>query len=461
MNAPLPACSDPAAPLSARDAAPSGGAARASRPALEPPAWLAPLIRVPVAVFGGGVSGRAVRDLLARVGASAGIFDEKPGAGSAQAFGRADAERHRLVVFSPGFAPDHVWLQTARAAGCTCFGELDFASAFWRGRLVAVTGTNGKTTLTEFLAHALGAAGEAAFAVGNIGFPFSRLLLETSAADAIAVCEVSSFQAETLRHFHADAVLWTNFAEDHLERHPGLQAYFAAKWNLLDHAGPGAVFAGSSVARFAREFGRRLPPEACVATEDAMPDARLDGTPFARQPQRENFLLALAWWRRTGRSEAALFAAARSFRIGRHRLARVGELHGVSFWNDSKATNFHAVEAALAGFPAPVHLIVGGRSKGGDPGAFVSRIAGKVRHLWLIGETRTAMAALCTTAHLPHTVCESLDEAVRGAAAAARPGEQVVLSPAFASFDMFHSYADRGDQFEALVARLGAVPIFQ
>ena len=184
--------------------------------------------------------------------------------------------------------------------------------------------------------------------MGNVGFPFSRLLLETAAADAIAVCEVSSFQAETLRHFRADAALWTNFAEDHLERHPGLQAYFAAKWNLVDHTGPGAVFAGSSVARFAREFGRRLPPEACVATEDAAPDARLDGTPFARHPQRENFLLALAWWRRTGRPEAALYAAARSFRLGRHRLALVGELRGVSFWNDSKATNFHAVEAALA-----------------------------------------------------------------------------------------------------------------
>ena len=119
------------------------------------------------------------------------------------------------------------------------------------------------------------------------------------------------------------------------------------------------------MARFARQFGRRLPPEAAVVTEGLAPEARLEGTPFARYPQRENFQLALAWWRHSGRAEAGLYAAARSFQVGRHRLARVGEFQGVSFWNDSKATNFHAVEAALGTFPSPVHLILGGRAKGG------------------------------------------------------------------------------------------------
>ena len=442
-------------------AARSGGSAPPSRPAVSPPGLLAPLLRRPVAIFGGGVSGQAAGDLLDCLGASSEVFDEKAGAGASQRFECSQARQHRLVVFSPGFTADHAWLQTAREAGCTCMGELDFASLFWRGRLVAITGTNGKTTLTEFLAHALCAGGEAAFAVGNVGFPFSRLPLRTQAADAVAVCEVSSFQAETLRHFRADATLWTNFAEDHLERHRGLEDYFSAKWNLVDHTCAGPVFAGSSVQRFAGEFGRCLPPEACIATEGAAPDARLGGTPFALYPYRENFLLALAWWRHTGRPEDALYEAARSFRPGRHRLALAGEFRGVSFWNDSKATNFHAVEAALTTFSAPVHLILGGRSKGGDLRAFVGRIAGKSRHLWLIGETRAALAGLCAAGRIPHTVCASLEEAVRGAAAAARPGEHVVLSPAFASFDMFRSYADRGDQFEKLVKDLGATSIFQ
>ena len=430
---------------------------------LAPPDFLAPLLKRPVAVLGGGVSGQAVGEVLTLLGACGEVFDEKPGAGTAQIFTLAEARQHPLVIFSPGFAPGHAWLQAARAAGCTCLGELDFASLFWRGRLVAVTGTNGKTTLTEFLTHALTTAGGEAYAAGNIGFPLSRLITfrRDPDADTIAVCEVSSFQAETLRHLHADATLWTNFAEDHLERHPGLEAYFAAKWNLGAHTRPGALFAGTSVQRFAREFGRDLPPGAGVSSEGAAPDPQLEGTIFADYPQRENFLLALAWWRHEGRPAGELYGAARTFKLGRHRLTRIGEFRGVSFWNDSKATNFHAVEAALASFPGPVHLIAGGRSKGGDLSAFIRRIAGKIKHAWLIGETRTALAGHCAASRIPHTVCDTLEAAVRGAHAAAQPGDQIVLSPAFASFDMFRSYTDRGDQFEKLVSNLGTTSTFQ
>ena len=154
-------------------------------------------------------------------------------------------------------------------------------------------------------------------------------------------------------------------------------------------------------------------------------------------------------------------ARVRTFKSGRHRLARVRELRGVTFWNDSKATNFHAVEAALSTVPPPVHLIAGGRAKGGDLAAFVRRIAPRVRHLWLIGESAPALAALAAGQQVPHTVCASLEEAVHGAFAAAQPGDHVLLSPAFASFDMFRSYADRGERFEKLVNSLGTTPTFQ
>jgi len=460
----MPTSTLSATPLKSRRLAVFGDYAGSNPPmALLPPDFLEPLLQRPVAILGGGVSGQAVRELLAQFGAQAGFFDEKSGSGAAQVFTTAEAKQHPLVIFSPGFTPGHAWLQTARAAGCTCLGELDFASLFWRGRLIAITGTNGKTTLTEFLTHALAGAGEDAYAVGNVGFPFSRLITfkRDPGADSVAVCEVSSFQAETLQHFRADAALWTNFAEDHLERHPGLEAYFAAKWNLFERTRASAVFAGTSVQRFARRFGRRLPPEATVSSEGAAPDPQLEGTIFARYPQRENFLLARAWWRHDGRPESALYAAARTFNLGRHRLTRIGELHGVSFWNDSKATNFHAVEAALATFPAPVHLIAGGRAKGGDLFAFIQRIANRTKHAWLIGETRTALAAFCAAHHVPHTVCGTLEEAVRGAYAAAQPGDPVVLSPGFASFDMFRDYADRGNQFEKLVSNLGTTSTFQ
>jgi UDP-N-acetylmuramoylalanine--D-glutamate ligase len=419
----------------------------------KPPPDIAARLARPVAVFGAGVSGQGVRVLLAALGARGVVYDEKA-PDAVAAFTRAEAATHGLVVFSPGFPPGHPWLAAARAAGCACLGELDFASLFWRGELVAITGTNGKTTLTEFLAHALNAVGRRAAVTGNVGYPFSRFVVEQAGKADIAVCEVSSFQAETLEHLRPTAALWTNFAEDHLERHPGMDAYFAAKWRLIERTPPGAVFAGSSVQDQAKQTGRTLPAGAGRAAEGRPADARLQGTVFASYPQHENFLLAAAWWRHAGLAEEALFAAARTFRVGDHRLARVGEKGGVTFWNDSKATNFHAVEAALGNFPAPVLWIGGGKAKGGDLAGFVRRIAGKIRHAFLIGETQPVLATFCRAFSVAATPCASLEEAVRRAFAVAGPGDHVVLSPGFASFDMFRGYDDRGRQFEALVENL-------
>ncbi|MFI5335519.1 MAG: UDP-N-acetylmuramoyl-L-alanine--D-glutamate ligase, partial [Opitutales bacterium] len=393
-----------------------------------------------------------VQALLAKAGAQGVVYDERAGAGTR--FTAAAATRHGLVVYSPGFPPEHPWLAWARAAGGVCLGEFDFASLFWRGGLIAVTGTNGKTTLTEFLAHALNLSGRSAQATGNVGYPFSRLVAEHSGDTQFAVCEVSSFQAETLRHFRPDATLWTNFAEDHLERHPGLGAYFAAKWRLVERTAPGAFFAGTSVQSFARQFEHQVAAAAQVDTAGRAPDARLAGTVFAGYPQYENFLLAAAWWRFAGLPREGIYEAARTFRLGPHRLTRVGEKRGVVFWNDSKATNFHAVEAALATFPTPVLWIGGGRAKGGDLAAFMRRIAPKIRHAFLIGETTPELAALCQAGRVPATSCPTLEAAVRSAFALAGAGEPVLLSPGFASFDMFTGYDDRGRQFEALVEKL-------
>jgi len=270
---------------------------------------------------------------------------------------------------------------------------------------------------------------------------------------------VSSFQAEQLGHFRADALLWTNFAEDHLERHPGMEAYFAAKWELVTRTPAARFFAGSSVWRYAAQIKRPVAPGACVETEGQRADTRLEGTPFASYPQRENFILAAAWWRSEGLDEEALYEAAGTFRLGRHRLSRVAEVDGVTYWNDSKATNFHAVEAALAGLRGPIVLIAGGRSKGGDLAGFVRRISPRVSHAVLIGETGPALAAAFEVCSVPHAVCDTLDDAVRGAAAAAQPGGDVLLSPGFASFDMFRSYEDRGNRFERAVTELHAARV--
>ncbi|PTY05516.1 UDP-N-acetylmuramoyl-L-alanine--D-glutamate ligase [Opitutaceae bacterium EW11] len=419
------------------------------------PELLKPLLAQPVAVFGGGVSGQAVLALLKRIGAHANLFDERQ-PGAHREFTPPEAWTHRLVVFSPGFSIDHPWLRLARSAGCTCLGELDFAGLFWRGTVIAITGTNGKTTLTEFLAFALGRVRRDARATGNVGYSFTKLVDETDGGvfDEVAVCEVSSFQAETLVHFRADSAIWTNIAEDHLERHPSMRAYFEAKWRLFDRTVGGVMLAGSSVQRFAAEFGRVLPPDAAVATEGQPADVLLAGTVFDHYPQRENFLLAAAWWHRAGLPEMELYAAAQAFKLGRHRLSKVAVRSGVTYWNDSKATNFHAVEGALTYFSQPVLLILGGKSKGGDIAAFLQRIAPKTKHAFLIGATSDALAEACVRAGVAHSLCGTLSEAVKRAAKTAVSGDHLLLSPGFASFDQFQSYEDRGNQFEQLVSSL-------
>ncbi|MDP2136443.1 MAG: UDP-N-acetylmuramoyl-L-alanine--D-glutamate ligase [Candidatus Didemnitutus sp.] len=419
----------------------------------QPPPAIAALLARPVAVFGAGVSGQGVLGLLAALGAKGVLFDEKA-VGTEPHFSSDLAQAHGLVVFSPGFAPGHPWLATARSAGCTCLGELDFASLFWRGDLIAVTGTNGKTTLTEFLAHALNAVGRPAAVTGNVGYPLSRLVTEQSGKVEVAVCEVSSFQAETLHSLTPTATLWTNFAEDHLERHAGMEGYFAAKCRLLDRTPPEAIRVGSSVVRYAMLTNRALPPAAAVDSEGQLTDPRLSGSVFAGYPLYENFLLAKAWWHRAGLTEQDLFAAAHTFKLGEHRLARVAEKRRVTFWNDSKATNFHAVEGALGTFDRPVFLILGGKAKGGDLAGFVQRLAPRIRHAFLIGETQPVLATFCRAFHVAATPCQSLEEAVHRALAAAAAGDHVLLSPGFASFDMFHGYDDRGRQFCQIVENL-------
>lgn len=427
---------------------------------LRPPEFIRPLLARPVAILGAGVSGRALSNLVRELGAEPVVFDATGADGARTTFTAADAEAHSLVLFSPGFAPTHPWLSLARTCGALCLGELDFAALFWRGALVAVTGTNGKTTTTEFLTHALAAAGRDATATGNIGFPLSQLVVDRSGGgpESVAICEVSSFQAETFRHFRADSVIWTNFAEDHLERHGTMEAYFLAKWRLLERCIGGHVHVGTSVRLHAEQFGQTLPVEACVTTEGEPGDILLQGTLFADYPQRENFLLIAAWWRAAGIRESILYAAARTFAPARHRLERVGEHGGATWWNDSKATNFHAAEAAIARFQQPILLIAGGKSKGGDIAAFVRRIAPRIRHVAILGETRHALAAACAESGVSHTLATDLAAAVRCLADLALPGDHILLSPGFASLDQFKSYADRGDQFVNLVRNLSVTP---
>ncbi|MDR2844630.1 MAG: UDP-N-acetylmuramoyl-L-alanine--D-glutamate ligase [Puniceicoccales bacterium] len=408
----------------------------------------------PAAVLGAGVSGAAAAQLLGRLGATgAVVYDEKGGSSSAKTeFGAAEAARHDLVIYSPGFAQNHPWLLAARRGGALCLGEMDFASLFWKHPIVAVTGTNGKTTLTEFLAFAHKRNGREAVAAGNNGYPLSRIFELAGSRIPLAVCEVSSFQAEDMRHFSPVALLWTNFDEDHLDRHADLETYFRAKYKLISRLGQRRLLiVGESVVAAAARFGLELPSFIEVATRDEVADKVPPESIFASYPQRENYALARRYWLAEGLPERALEDAARMFTPARHRLAKVAEIGGVAYWDDSKGTNFHAVLAALQTLAGPIHWIGGGQGKGGDLRAFAARVAARVKTASLIGETAPALHEVFQEKGVPSRIFKTLPEAVVAIAAGAVAGDAVLLSPGFASFDMFNSYADRGLAFEQTV----------
>lgn len=406
----------------------------------------------PAAVFGEGVSGRAVAESLASAGFASVVYDER---GENRQFGPAEAARHDLLVYSPGFAQAHPWLLAARRAGLHCLTELDFGALLWTGPAIAITGTNGKTTLTEFLSFAFKRAGLDSIACGNVGLPLTALHRTVSNGSFGAVVEVSSFQAEDLRHFTPEAVLWTNFAEDHLDRHADLESYFRAKFRLIERMMPsGILVVGESVVAAARTFGIELPAEALVATRAEVAESVPAGTVFDTWPQRENWAILVRYWQARGLPSRHLTEAARLFRSPPHRLRKVAEGRGVEFWNDSKGTNFHAVEAALAEFSIPVRWIGGGKWKGGDLARFVRTISPLIDSAYLIGETGAELLRHFEQAGKAARCYPSLQDAVVAAARHAPSPSAILLSPGFSSYDQFRGYAERGVVFERAATAL-------
>lgn len=416
-----------------------------------------------IAIFGAGQSGQAARRLAHSLGQATVLYDEG-GQGDAADFFTADCERFDAFVFSPGFAEEHPWRRAAVETRRPCLSELAFAAAHWRGPLIGITGTNGKTTLTQLLASALGALdGQpgrpcASVAAGNIGYPLADTVLShVNRESTVAVLEISSFQAELSQSLRLDGLLWTNFAEDHLDRYLTMEAYFEAKAQLFDCLKPGApCFVGPQVVPWI-EQGRR----AGQAYRQAEADAELlnqlpADSAFRRAPNRENFSLAASWWQQRGLPIEVLVRAAGEFRPAAHRLEFVAEVGGVRFWDDSKATNFHAALAAIESIDRPLVWIGGGRAKGGDVAAFARAVAAQVDEVVLYGEAASAMVEAMCGCGVPVVRQDSFADAVRAAAgsAASLDGAHVLLSPGFASFDQFRSYRERGKSFRELVLGL-------
>lgn len=397
-----------------------------------------------IAVFGAGVSGRAAMKLCRQLGSEACLYDEG-GQGDLTEFGRADVERFDYFVFSPGFAADHPWRMLAEASDRPCFTELGFAAWIWNGPLVGVTGTNGKTTVTTLLADGLENAGFRAVPAGNIGRPLSEVWLEFGEDPEVwAICEISSFQAELPLGIELDYLIWTNFAEDHLDRYTSMEEYFEAKKKLLTCLSPGApVLMGQSVGLPGALDSENLPWYQSLNPEST----------FRNLPQRKNFNLAAELWHHLGLPMEPLLASANEFDLPPHRMQAIAEFGGVRFIDDSKATNYHAALAAIAGAEGPIFWIGGGSSKGGDLEAFAQSVGASVEASFLYGEVGRALADALSKSGSSVALHEAFVDAVQAAAKAALEAGRgtVLLSPGFASFDQFPSYAERGESFISAV----------
>ncbi len=411
----------------------------------------------PYAIFGAGLSAQAARRLAQAKGYEAVLIDEA-GRGDRTTFDEGDLSEFDGFVFSPGFAAEHPWRVLAEASHVDCLSEIAFAARFWEGKIIGVTGTNGKSTLTALIEKALGVCGCTTVAAGNIGYPFSDAVLsDVNQVESTAVIEISSFQAELADGLQLDALVWTNFAEDHLDRYASMSRYFSAKARLFDCLkNDGICVVGPQVAHWMATLRRKF--DACtIAYEDVSIAFKLsENSVFRRFPYSDNFAVAAELWWLMDMPTAPLIEAANTFSLAPHRLNVVAEVEGVRFWNDSKATNFHATLAALESVDHPIVWIGGGRVKGGDVEAFAKELSGHIDVAVLYGEVADRLSAALRGSVDEVCVQPRFEEAVLAAAeiASSVANANVLLSPGFASFDQFDSYDERGKSFTDTVLSL-------
>jgi UDP-N-acetylmuramoylalanine--D-glutamate ligase len=343
-----------------------------------------------------------------------------------------------LLVKSPGVPAEAVLVVEARLRGIPVWSELELGSRILENPLVAVTGTNGKTTTSELLGAMLGAP-----VAGNVGVALSELDGAVEPGSWVVV-EASSFQLEDVHTFRPRVAVLLNLEPDHLDRHGSLESYTAAKLRVFENQELG------DVAVVPRGF-RAVPGEARRADFEA--DDPLPAEPLIPGAHnRENAAAATVAARAAGATEEEIARALRDFPGVAHRLEPVAERDGVLFVNDSKATNVAAALRAVAAYDRPLLLIAGGRAKGESFEPLAAAARGRVEHAYLIGEAAPELAE--ALGDLPHETSGDLGTAVAAAAAAARPGDVVLLSPACASYDQFRDFEERGDEFRRLVEAL-------
>ncbi len=436
-------------------------------------------------VVGAARSGIAAAELATRRGATVTLTEARNGfegeerltaAGVALELGghqSATLAGADLIVASPGVPLEQPVFDDARQRGVEIIGELEFAWRWITGRVVAVTGTKGKSTTTTLIGRILDAAGEPVLVGGNIGTPLSAQV-EQSTPGTIHVVETSSFQLETTTSFRPWISVWLNFSDDHLDRHPTIDAYVSAKarifanqtagdWAVLNADDPAVVEQGNRTAARRVSFSLAgLAADGFVVDGDWI--VRRTGTQIERliplgaveltgRHMLNNVLAAAAATYLAGARPQAMVDALRGFHGLPHVMEPAGQVGGVRFVNDSKATNVEAARRSIESFDRGVVAIVGGRFKGGDLRDLREPLAARGRAAIAIGES-TPLVREALTGVVPVIAAASMREAVEEGFKAAQPDGVVLLAPACSSFDWFRDYAERGETFKREVELL-------
>jgi len=378
-----------------------------------------------------------------------------------------------LIVVSPGVPVDAPPLVQARALGETVIGEVELAAQFYPGAIVAITGSNGKTTTTTLTGEILAAGGLATAVGGNIGTP-AISLVEKATPETTAVLEISSFQLETIQTFHPKVAVVLNVSPDHLDRHRTFEVYVNAKARIFENQqkedfavlnadDPSCVGMAGRTRAQVFWFSRKTEPERGAYVQAGKLlfgglQKKLSIMPIAEIPLKgahnvENVLAAVSVGVLLGCEPEKLRGAVRGFKAVEHRLEYIATVAGVEYYNDSKATNVDATIKALESFPANIHLILGGKDKGSDYSVLNALLKQRVKRVYTIGAAAGKIESqIRGAAEIIHA--ETLENAIKRAAAAAQPGDVILLAPACASFDQFRNYEHRGKLFKETVELL-------
>lgn len=433
------------------------------------------------AILGAGRSGLGAARLARMHGADVTVFDEGEPAKIQGALEKLHAEsfrtisgqeardlvvevgKYQRVIISPGLDAGWPLPKKFTDAGVPLEGEMEFAFNLTDMPMISITGTNGKSTCTELIAHILEACGRRSIPCGNHGMSLSEVVSSGVLYDILAL-EVSSFQLETICRFRTQATIWLNFAADHLDRYPGMAEYFAAKARIFENVtcdDTAIVRAGESVASGA---ARRCTFSAYGAEADAV---YVGGQFFVKgekigdasairlrgRHNMENVLAAMMACQTFDLSFDEMLAAVASYVPPAHRCELVRSLHEREYINDSKATNLHALEACIGSMDRPIVLIAGGKDKQLNYSPLRDALKGQVRAMVLIGEIKQSLHDLFADL-LPCHVADDMAHAVELATQVSLPGDSIILSPGTSSFDMYTGYGQRGEVFRAAVNSL-------